>query len=238
MAKEKPQQSNLSYIGINNGMFIESHNVTQETAGAEKIIITNPETQQESTKWVVKYRSLSGYITGIDYSEKEHQGKTFKQLVVMLYDPDEDETTLIQTGFNTAYAGNFICRLPMVDFSKEVKLTSYSSEREDKPGKFNNGISIRHREGLDWAKDPIKSYYTKDNPNGSPQLSDKGIDGDIDVWKVMYSKFLKKYIEEEVPGKIVDKPWGTSSSSSSTAPPMPEEHQEPDFEANEEDLPF
>lgn len=202
MGKEKPQQSNISYMGVSEGMFIETYNVSETTAGAEKIIVTNPQTKESYEKWVIKYRSLTGFIKNISWAHEDRIKSD--QLKIELYDPEDNETIVIQTGFNTGYARDFIKRLPNVkNFEGEVKLTCYQSQREDDPSKYNTGISIREKEGLEFSKNPIPYYWTKDTPHNAPQITDEGVNGDFDIWKIKFSKYLKSYLDNEIPKKIV-----------------------------------
>lgn len=245
MGKERTSNSsNRMYFNVVDGEFRTSWNVTSETTNAEKVIVTNPQTGETKERWVVKYRRLSGYLVGVYVAANEKMNN--KEIVsVGLYDVDDDETIIIQFGLESAYARNFIVRLPNVDFSREMQLTAYKAEMKKDglvvPNKFNMGISIRHRDGLDWAKNPLPAYWTKETPHNMPQMNDVGIDGDWDIWCLKANRFLSKYLKEVVPTRIVEKPWennvtqANSVPNSDIAPPVDDEvSSSPDIN----DLPF
>ena len=238
MGKGKVESSGKTFINVSGGEFRQSHNVDANTPGSEKIVVTNPKDNTSREVSVLRFKYLTGIITSMHIEKNDKINKTI--LCLDLYDADDDETMAIQMGWDSAYARNFVSRLPNVDMTKDVLLMPYSIERDDSPDKFNMGIAIHQKNGPDWDfsfKTNIKhlSYWTKDTPHDMPQMTDKGIDGDWDVWVIKSTRFLKNYVDVTMQERLGDAP----AKSKPTVIEQDYKHEQPQHaDTEEDDLPF
>lgn len=85
------------------------------------------------------FSSVTGRIEMITI--KESNNDYGDEIKIVLNDGDQRYS--IGTQVDGGYAANFMNRMCNVDPNKEVALTPYRMEREDKPGKYNTGISIK-----------------------------------------------------------------------------------------------
>lgn len=106
-----------------------------------------------------EYNYIEGWITGLEIKDDEYQGKAFKKLMITL--EDGIERFQLQMRLDSGYGRAFCCLIPNVDPLKDVNISlSYKVENK----KPQAGLFIRQ------GTTPIKWAFTRDNPNGLPEL--------------------------------------------------------------------
>lgn len=131
------------------------------------------------------YKSVSGYITGININEHPEYGNS---IVVTL--KDGDDTYALAMGENSKYAQTFIQHLPSVDFTKPVTIRPYQIAQNN--GYNNIGVTL-------WQNNKrVPNYYKEYNPktgknklkNGMQKFDFSSIE-DKDERKIMTIKMIK-----------------------------------------------
>jgi hypothetical protein len=158
-----------------------------------------------------KYAFVEGHITDIQTRTSEY-GKTWNVTI-----DDGDESYILQMDYSGGYSSAFLKALPNVDFSQPVKLSPKMTIEGDKKKTtlFVNqgGTACKHA-------------FTKDNPNGLPQMVQVKVKG-VMTWD---DSAMMEFFEQMVTNDILPKIKGPK------AVPVPvDAHGETD---HDDDLPF
>ena len=147
------------FITILNGKFCQR--VQEGTEGSEQR--TN---KLGKTVWEKFYTSFTGKLVDI----KTQDGTYGKSWVFSF--KDTGEVYHLQLSYSNSFATAFLKMLPNLDLTKEMKL-SPSVKQVD--GKNKSSLFI-NQNGV-----PVKHAYTKDNPNGMPDMEQITVKG-VPVW--------------------------------------------------------
>ena len=114
------------------------------------------------------YKGWKGRITDIAVRDHPEYGKKWN---ITLTDNDGD--AILQMNYSSGYSAAFLKTLPNVDLSADVIITPKMTIEGDK--KKTSVFITQHGTPLKWA-------YTKDHPNGLPELKQIKIKGKI-TWE-------------------------------------------------------
>jgi hypothetical protein len=112
------------------------------------------------------YKGWSGRITNVTTRDSDY-GKEW-QIAIQ----DENGTAILSFKYSSGYASSFLKALPNVDLTKDVVITPNVTTVGDK----KRTTIFMNQEGQ-----PVKWYYTKDNPNGCPSMEKIKVKG-AEVW--------------------------------------------------------
>lgn len=104
------------------------------------------------------YDSVSGFILSVTVDEHEQYGKSW---VINIKDDSGTEYKL-KVGYSSGYAQAFLKVFPNVNLTKPVEIVPSMKVMPD--GKKKASMFIM--QGGTW----LKHYYTRENPNGLPEL--------------------------------------------------------------------
>lgn len=130
------------------------------------------------------YDFIDGVITAIEAKESTYG----KQWSITLM--DSDETQVLQMNYSGGYAAAFLKTLPNVNLTEKVKIIPKLTIEGEK--KKTTLFVSQHGQAL-------KHYYTKDNPNGLPELKKIKIKGKP-AWD---DSDLMEFLEQMVYTKII-----------------------------------
>jgi hypothetical protein len=172
--------SNAIYLTISNGKICR-----QVAAKTE----TSKERTNKNGKLVNEefYDRISGMLTDIKVREVEIAGQQSKFWELKI----EDEGKLYQLQFNysSGYASCFLKSIPNADLKER---TSFIPKMTEENGKKKTTLFVNQ------GGNTLKHYYTKDNPNGLPQMTLTKLKGK-DVWDDYdMMQFLEKMINEKI----------------------------------------
>lgn len=136
------------------------------------------------------YNELEGTITDLSFKTDEFEGQKIKKLVIKLVD-DESETYVLSIPFESGYTSSLIGFIKNADLSKPITLSPSAKEKPD--GKSERRIFVRQN------GENLKSFYTKDNPNGLPSMK-KVVkkSGKVEWDKEDYLDFLENVVLNEL----------------------------------------
>jgi hypothetical protein len=178
------QESNAIFLTISNGKICRK--VMKKTEKSEERVNKNGATVNEEF-----YKGWKGRITDIQVREHKEYGKFWN---VTLSDNDGD--AILQMNYSSGYAAAFLKTLPNVDLNSDVVITPNLKIEGDK--KKTTLFITQHGT-------PLKHYYTKDNPNGIPQLQKIKVKGK-DTWDdTLLTEFLEKMVMTEIRPKLGNK---------------------------------
>lgn len=168
------------YITILNGKFCVR--VPQGTAGAVERV-----NKLGNTVYEKFYDSFEGKLINIRTQDSPY-GKNW------VFDfRDEGEVYHLQLSYSNSYATNILKILPNIDITKEMKVQP-AQRIED--GKTKSSLFIS-QDGT-----TLKHAYTKDNPNGLPQMEQITIKGQL-VWDdTKRLEFLSAMVERDILPKL------------------------------------
>jgi len=153
-------RENGKFISIVGGRFCIR--VPEGTEGATSRVNKIGKTVSEKY-----YDNFTGKLVSI----KTTDGNYGKQWVFGFQ--DSGEVYNLQLGYTNSFAKNIIKMLPNADLSKEMKVQPQTKVEADGTKKSSIFIS---QDGVS-----LKHFYTKDNPNGLPQMKQVKIKGAL-VW--------------------------------------------------------
>lgn len=179
------------------------------------------------------YDEIEGQITGMSFRDDEFEGQKIRKLNVTLTDGEQDY--VLSTKTDSSYFSSLISFLKNADLAKPLTLVPFYKVEKD--GKSKLGILVKQNGSF------LKSYYTKDNPNGLPAFNKVVVSGKT-LWdKTDYLAFLESVIVNELKPTLVkveenqDGPRGlvTGSTPAASAAPVMVEASADDIA---DDLPF
>ena len=131
---------------------------------------------------------LSGRITEIKTKDHPDYGKFW--LITLT---DGDWSGVLQIKYSSGYASAFLKMILNVDLSKDVTIVPKMTIDGDK----KKASLFIMQEGI-----PLKHFYTKDNPNGLPQMKKIKVKGKETWDDTEMMEFLEKMVFTEVVPKL------------------------------------
>jgi len=161
-----------------------------------KALPTDPETAvskrtNKSGKEMDEYTatSIGGKIKDFNLFTEEYQGKKFTNLVINL--SDIGENYVINIPAESRYYSSFVTKLPNIDFSQYVELSTFKFQPKDKL-KPISGVTLKQGLGK------VPDFYSKTNP--LPNVPDFPTGGDLNeikMWGLQQAISLKKVLEQQ-----------------------------------------
>lgn len=220
-------QGNRIYLSVAEGKIIQK--VDKDTPGA-----ISYEKEDKSVIYQLKHTYIEGFLTDINVTEKEFNGKKIKQWNLDIADGGTNYQ--LQMSYSSGYASSMLKALlsPEMDFNLPVKLTPWARVVNNK--KKTSVYVSQNGEDIKW-------YFTKDEPNGLPPMKQVEYKGEL-----KWDDFdMMTWFEAQVKAKIVPnlyKSTGGSGKPSSSMQPSTSFDQppgtpvDPNNAPEEDDLPF
>jgi hypothetical protein len=213
-------QENGKYVSIVGGRFCIR--VPEGSEGAVTRVNKLGKTVHEKY-----YDNFTGRLVGLKTTDGGTYGKQWEFSF-----QDAGEVYKLQLGYTNSFAKNIIKMLPNADLTKEMKISPSTKVEAD--GTKKSSIFI-NQDGK-----ALKHAYTKDAPNGLPQMTQVMVKGTL-VWDdTDQMVFLEKMVNE----KIIPKLGGVvvTGAGTTTAPVDSFDKAVGEIQAgaeiNPEDIPF
>lgn len=135
------------------------------------------------------FDSVEGTIVDLFLKDETYEGKPNRKLYVAI--SDGDEKTLIGFSFDSAYTTTLISFLKNADLSKPLEISPVEKVE------IVNGIEKKKRSLLVSQNGSfMKSYFTRNEPNGLPEMRKIKFNGK-DVWdKTEFLQFFENTISD------------------------------------------
>lgn len=118
------------------------------------------------------YKDLTGIITKIDTKENDY-GKQW-QIVFT----DGEDKYMVQMPYSSRYSSSFLKALPNVKQGEVVRFMPWEMADKNDASKRVNGITMyQDQDGNGMTK--VLSAFTKDEPNGLPQMKQVKVKGKL-----------------------------------------------------------
>ena len=144
--------ANIIYLSVADGNLVRQHKQATERT-TERITKTGKLVYEE------RFKDLTAKLVNIDTKENDY-GKQWQVTFT-----DEGETYIVSLPFSSRYASSFLKALPNADLSKELRFMPWAMKDKNDATKTITGITL-YQDG-----EKIAPAYTKEDPNGLPQMT-------------------------------------------------------------------
>ncbi len=160
------QSSNTIYLSVADGNLVRSfREATSEST--QRVTKTGKLVHEE------KYKDLTGLLVGAETKENDF-GKQW-----CLKFKDGEDNYIVNMPYSSRYSSSFLKALPNIDLTKLVKFMPWSMTDKNDATKKVTGITMYQNDGNGFVK--IAPAFTKDNPNGLPEMKQIKVKGKI-IW--------------------------------------------------------
>lgn len=162
MALNKGENAGTIFLSVSNGKLVRQFKeATKETV--QRVNKMGKTVHEEF------YKDLTGIISKIETKENDY-GKQWQ--ITFL---DGEEKYMIQMSYSGRYSSSFLKALPNVDKLKPVRFMPWQFKTED--GKDLSGVTLYQDYGFGPSK--VLPAYSKEEPNGLPEMKQVKIKGKI-----------------------------------------------------------
>jgi hypothetical protein len=138
---------------------------------------------------------VEGYIHDMEYKEHEWNGKKIKSINFTIV--NNGLTGVLSIPYNSRMSGSFYVRMENIDFSKLVRFAPVIGNNDNVYLWIQNG------------GENVEPLYTKDNPNGLPQLKKVVVNGEETWDSTEQMKFFNDKIKNIILPAIEEAKKGT-----------------------------
>ena len=172
-----------TFLTVMDGSLVQSHKEPKEGRTTTRVNKNGKTVHEE------KFDVIEGLLVSLKTKDHETYGKQY-----ILGVQDGEDLFYINISQNSGSAVRFLKALPNVDLSKRVKLMPWSMADKVNPAKKIQGITM-------WQDgEKILPYYTKEEPNGLPEMKKVKIKG-----KDTYDSFEMDVFLEAMAQKMFEK---------------------------------
>lgn len=167
MGLNKSENAGTVYLSVANGKLVQQHKQPNENT-IERV------NKQGRTVYEEFFKDLTGVITKIETKENDY-GKQWQIVFV-----DGDDRYLVQMPYSGRYSSSFLKALPNVKQGQAIRFMPWEmSDKKDSNKKITGVTVYQDQDGNGMTK--IPSAYTKEDPNGLPEMTKAKVKGKI-VW--------------------------------------------------------
>ncbi len=178
MALNKGSNAGMIYLSVSNGKLVQQlRDATPEsTSRVNKVGKTVNE---------VFYKDLTGIIAGIETKENDY-GKQWQ----IIFQDGEDKY-MVQMPYSGRYSSSFLKALPNVKHGETLRFMPWEMQDKNDANKKVTGITMYQNDGNGMVK--IKPFFTKDDPNGLPEMKQVKVKGKMTWDDSEMMAFLEDY---------------------------------------------
>lgn len=212
--------SSAIYVDLRNGKVMR-YSKTNEP-GTMPVVTTKGD-----TRYYFIYDFIEGHVTNFSTREEEIAGK--QKLKFQIHMNDNGESYIVKMDVDSSYFRMFCSVLPNIDWNYPVRLIPRMKEEN---GVKKSSLIVVNKDT------PMKFAFTKDNPNGKPEVTfTKNKKGEIvDIDREEELQFFFKLIEKAKQSLVHPAVAQPAPSALNTSAPVQE--SELDVEMEDDDLPF
>jgi hypothetical protein len=183
MGLNKSEGANTVYLSVADGKLVRQHkqanaNTVERTTKTGKLVYEE------------HFKDLKAMLVDLETRENDY-GKQWQ-----LKFKDGNETFIIQMPYSSRYASSFLKALPLVDLTQPVRFMPWSMQDKNDATKKVTGITLYQTGGK------IPSAYTKENPNGLPEMKQIKIKNKLTWDDSDMTDFLEHMVQTEILPKL------------------------------------
>lgn len=188
MALNKGENAGTIFLSVANGKLVQQHKQATENT-VERVNKVGKTVYEES------YKDLTGIITKIETKENNF-GKQW-QIVFT----DGEERYMVQMPYSGRYSSSFLKALPNVQPGVPVRFMPWEMQDKNDPNKKVTGVTLyQDQDGNGQTK--ILPAYTKEDPNGLPEMKQVKVKGKM-TWD---DSEMMSFLEEAAKDWIANVP--------------------------------
>lgn len=194
---ETSTSQSRTFFSINGNAKL-AKKATENTPNAVKSVY-DAGTPNEKTVWQIEYSTIKGYITDLFYQSHPQYGDSLNIVI--------DNEGVIKLKVGSRYYYSFVKALPNIDLKQKLRFAPWKKEVD---GKTKQALFVHYGDD----KDAVKLAYTKENPNGMPEMKQVTFKGKTEWDDTDMQVFCKALVENQ----IIPKLKGATSSQPSSSP--------------------
>ena len=185
MGLEQHKSERKTYVNIVGGKFATK--AEENAEGAVSRVNKN-----SKTVWEYLHDSLSGTIESIIVQKNEKLGAY--EYVIDVNDVGNHYSVSVPA--ESKYGDSLASKVPNIEINVWTKLQPY--DFEDKTKINPNTGKPQKQTGISIVQNDVKvaSAYTKENPNGLPQMEGKLDEEEYKIFKIQQRKFYRNMVEK------------------------------------------
>jgi hypothetical protein len=170
--------TNLTYLSVSDGNLVRQHKTANDRT-TERVTKTGKLVFEE------RFKDLTGIITNVNTRENDY-GKQWQ-----LTFTDGPDTYIVSIPFSSRYASSFLKAVPNVDATKPLRFMPWAMKDKNDVSKTVTGITM-YQDG-----NKIAPAFTRDEPNGLPQMEKIKVKGKEQWDDSAMMEFLEQMIYKE-----------------------------------------
>jgi hypothetical protein len=182
MGLNKSEGASTVYLSVADGKLVRQHKQANANT-TERVTKTGKTVHEEH------FKDLKAVLVDLETRENDYG----KQWQVKF--KDGEENFIIQMQYSSRYATSFLKALPNCDLNQPIRFMPWSMQDKNDATKKVTGITLYQNSGK------ILPAYTKENPNGLPEMKQVKIKGKI-TWD---DSDMTEFLEEMVKSQILPK---------------------------------
>jgi hypothetical protein len=214
-------QVNKIFLSVADGKIVQR--VSEGTPGAHPRAKKDGKIVHE-----MRYANISGQLVGISVRSNDYQGTEIKEWQFDINDGDDNYQ--VQMMYDSRYATSLLFALcnPVVDFAQPITITPWMKVIGDK-----KKMSCYLKQG----DNPIEWLFTRDEPNGLPDLAKVMFKGK-ETWD-SYDRmvFLEQYVNNNIKPKL-NNPFASPPANTVPAYQNSKGYTADQLPGEDDDLPF
>ena len=151
MALSQLGGTNLTYLSVSDGNLTRQHKQANDRT-TERVTKTGKLVFEE------RFRDLTGMITNVNTRENDY-GKQWQ-----LTFEDGSDTYIVSMPYSSRYASSFLKALPNINIHEPLRFMPWAMKDKNDVSKTVTGITMYQNDTK------IAPAYTRDEPNGLPQM--------------------------------------------------------------------
>jgi hypothetical protein len=182
--------TNTTYLSVADGNLVRQHKQATERT-TERLTKTGKLVFEE------RFKDLTAKLENINTRTNEY-GTQWQ-----LEFSDGDATYIVSLPYSSRYSSSFLKALPNVDVSKELRFMPWAMKDKNDATKTITGVTL-YQDG-----EKIAPAYTKENPNGLPQMVKIKVKGkeqwdDSDMMQFLEQMAFKLFADQNDNNPVLD----------------------------------
>ena len=183
------------YVGFSKGVFVKRvEEATNNTI--TRTLTMGPNVGKEVHE--VHFTTITGQLIDIKKDSHDTYGDSWEFYFDTTVNEESPEKIILKIGYDNGHAKGFIKKMLNIDFKKDLLLKTFDNYTPEGSEKVLSGFSVRH----DGEKDTIKPAYTRDEPNGMPEMKVVKVKGKDVYDDHEQMVFLEKMVNEQIKPKL------------------------------------
>ena len=178
MALSQLGGTNLTYLSVSDGNLVRQHKQANDRT-TERVTKTGKLVFEE------RFKDLTGIITNVNTRENDY-GKQWQ-----LTFNDGGDTYIVSMPFSSRYASSFLKAVPNIDPSKPLRFMPWAMKDKNDVSKTVTGITMYQNDTK------IAPAFTRDEPNGLPQMEKIKVKGKEQWDDSLMMEFLEQMVYKQ-----------------------------------------